>query len=225
MASLTKIMTALMVIEHGRLNDIATISRDAAGETGTRLGVIEGERWRVIDLLASSLIMSSNDTCRAMAEHVAGSQPLFVQMMNRRAGQLGLKNTRFRNACGHDEKGHYSSARDLAALVNSALQNRVFADAVGLAGGTVATSDGVRTLTITSTNELLGRYPGAAGVKTGYTPRAGKCLIALARRSEGSVLLILLNAPDRWWKAEEILNAAFDTLKKPAPDAPQDKFQ
>ena len=101
-ASLTKIMTALIVIERLRLGDVVTISRNAERETGTRLKLQAGEKWYVGDLLAGALINSANDACHALAEHIGGTEKGFVKLMNKRALQLGLINTRFKNACGHD---------------------------------------------------------------------------------------------------------------------------
>jgi D-alanyl-D-alanine carboxypeptidase (penicillin-binding protein 5/6) len=129
--------------------------------------------------------------------------------MNLRAKELGLKNTSFTNACGHDQAGLYSTANDLAILAEAALKNPVFAELVSFVSGNIRTVDDRRSFSIENKNELIGRYPGAIGIKTGFTSRAGKCLIALAERNGSRVLLILLNAPNRWWDAFSILDNAF----------------
>lgn len=208
--SLTKMMTALLVLERADLGQVATVSREASRETGTRLGLAPGDRMSVIELLGATLLGSANDACHALADHVAGSEKRFVSLMNARAREMGLSNTRFANACGHDDPGLYSTARDLARLAETAMGNPVFAKMSGLVEGEISTADGGKTFLLENRNLLIGSYPGARGVKTGFTGRAGKCLAAFAERDGKRVLLVLLNAPDRWWKAGPILDAAFD---------------
>ncbi|MGZ8463542.1 MAG: D-alanyl-D-alanine carboxypeptidase family protein [Candidatus Deferrimicrobiaceae bacterium] len=208
-ASLTKMMTALLVLERGDLRSVVTVSRAASRETGTRLGLAPGDRMSVLELLAATLLGSANDACHALADHVAGSEKRFVDRMNVRARELGLSNTRFANACGHDAPGMRSTARDLARLAETAMGNPVFTRMAGLGDGWIATADAGKKFSLENKNLLIGRYRGARGVKTGFTGRAGKCLVAFAERGGKRVLLVLLNAPDRWWKAEEILDAAF----------------
>ena len=207
--SLTKMMTGLLVLERADPGQVATVSPEASRETGTRLGLEAGDRMLVIDLLAAALLGSANDACHALADHVAGSEKKFVVLMNARAREMGLSRTRFANACGHDAPGMYSTARDLARIAETAMRSPVFAKIAGIVGGEVSTADGGKKYPIENKNELIGRYRGALGVKTGFTGSAGKCLVALVERGGKRVLLVLLNAPDRWWKAEEILDAAF----------------
>lgn len=214
-ASLTKIMTALLALEHGRLQDTVTVSRRAVAETGTRLGLRAGERYRAADLLAATLLQSANDACHALAEHLAGSELAFVARMNRRAKELGLSDTHFANACGHDAPQHYSSAHDLARLAEAALTQPLFADLTSRVEASIATRDGRRNFRLVNKNELIGRYPGATGVKSGYTPKAGKCLVAYARRNKTAVMAVLLNAPDRWWTAVAMLDRAFAEARTP----------
>jgi D-alanyl-D-alanine carboxypeptidase (penicillin-binding protein 5/6) len=207
--SLAKMMTALLVLERAGLGEVVTVSEAASRETGTRLGLSPGDRVPVVDLLAATLLGSANDACHALADHVDGSEKKFVHRMNARVREMGLRGTRFANACGHDADGLYSTARDLARLAEVAMGNPVFARMVGIVRGEIATEDGGSKFRLENKNELVGRYRGAAGVKTGFTRRAGKCLVAFAERDGRRVLLVLLNAPDRWWKAEEMLDAAF----------------
>jgi len=207
--SLTKMMTALLVLERADLGQVAAVSREASRETGTRLGLAPGERMSVIELLGATVLGSANDACHVLADHVAGSETKFVALMNARAREMGLSNTRFANACGHDDPGQYSTARDLARLAETAMGNPVFAKMAGLVDGEISTADGGRTFMLENKNLLIGSYRGAKGVKTGFTGRAGKCLAAFAERDGKRVLLVLLNAPDRWWKAGQILDAAF----------------
>ena len=207
--SLAKMMTALLVLERADLRSVAMVSREASRETGARLGLAPGDRVIVLELLAATLIGSANDACHALADHVAGSETKFVTLMNARAREMGLSNTRFANACGHDAPGMRSTARDLARLAETAMGNLVFAKMAGLEDGWISTAGDGKKFSLENKNLLIGRYRGAKGVKTGFTGRAGKCLVALAEREGKRVLLVLLNAPDRWWKAEEILDAAF----------------
>ncbi|MDP3541930.1 MAG: serine hydrolase, partial [Elusimicrobiota bacterium] len=174
-ASLAKMMTALLVIEEGRLDETVTVSRGAARATGTRLGLREGDRLTARDLLTASIVRSANDACRALADARGGTQEKFVARMNARAGLMGLKNTRFANACGHDADGQYSTAADLAALAGEAAKRPEYLSAAGLERATVRTESG-REFSFDNTNALIGRYPGALGLKTGTTPGAGTCL-------------------------------------------------
>ncbi len=207
-ASLTKLMTALVVLDRLPPATVVTVSRAAAAATGSRLGLREKERLRAGDLLAGMLIASANDACRALMDAVA-EKPRFVTMMNQQARQWGMSDSHFTNGCGHDEPAHYTSARDLAVLAEKALSRPAIRALAALPGLAIATVDGARQYRFTSTNALLGRCPGVNGLKTGYTPRAGKCLIASAERGPHRVLLVMLNATNRWWDAEDILNLAF----------------
>ena len=209
-ASLTKLMTALLVLDDYRPQAEVTISRTAASETGSRLGLRNGDSFHVEDLLAAALIHSANDACRALAEHIAGSEARFVQRMNRRARELGMRGTRFTNACGHDTPGHYSSARDLALLANESLRHRALLELAAKQQVKISALNAPRDYHFANKNALIGRYRGALGLKSGYTPKAGKCLIAYAERGSTRVLLVMLHGSDRWWDAADILDLAFD---------------
>jgi D-alanyl-D-alanine carboxypeptidase (penicillin-binding protein 5/6) len=209
-ASLTKLMTALLVSEQDQPQAEAVVSRAAAHETGTRLRLLPGERFRVRDLLAAMLIASANDACHALADFVAGDEARFVQRMNRRARQLGMRDTHFVNACGHDSGNHYSSTHDLALLAAALIERPGITAITARPGAEISTLDGARHYRFSSRNALIGRYPGALGLKTGYTPNAGKCLVAYAQRGNDKVLLVMLHGNDRWWDAADILDLAFD---------------
>jgi D-alanyl-D-alanine carboxypeptidase (penicillin-binding protein 5/6) len=129
--------------------------------------------------------------------------------MNRRAAELGLRDTRFRNACGFDAAGHRSTAADLATLAAAAMKHDAIASAVRRVDLTVTTVDGRRRFTLRNRNALVGRYAGVIGVKTGYTQQAGPCVIALAVRGGHRVMLVLLGAKNRWWDAHTLLDRAF----------------
>jgi D-alanyl-D-alanine carboxypeptidase (penicillin-binding protein 5/6) len=212
-ASLTKIMTALVLLEGDWEPDApVTVSRAAAAETGSRAGLRAGETLSAGDLLTAMLITSANDACVALAEHAAGSVAAFVAAMNMRATTLGLAATRFENPCGHDAPGQRSSARDLLALAEAALTHPEFARAVALRSAEVKTTRG-RRVAFKSGNHLLGNSPGVIGVKTGWTPEAGKCLVVLAERDGVRVMIVLLDAADRWWTAAAFVEEAFDAAR------------
>lgn len=219
-ASLTKLMTALLVLEHGHLQQMVRISPAATREGGSRLGLRSGEKMRVAELLAAAILQSANDACHALAEHVTASEKDFVVLMNRRAAELGMRNTRFANACGHDHPAHRSSARDLARLAERVLSHPGFARLVAQTELDIQDADARRSHRLSNSNQLIGRYPGAIGVKTGYTRQAGKCLIVLATRGERRVLLVLLNASERWWTASAMLDRAFAASGQTSNHAP-----
>ena len=208
-ASLTKLMTALLLVEQGQKQAIITVSRAAAQESGSRIGIKAGEQFHVEELLAAALIASGNDACHALADYAAGSEARFVQMMNRRARQLGLRHTHFANACGHDAPEHYSSTGDLALLSRELIKHPEILALTAKPQMQITTLDGAHEYRFESKNALIGRYPGALGLKSGYTPNAGKCLIAYAKRGGTEVLLVMLHGHDRWWDAADILDIAF----------------
>jgi D-alanyl-D-alanine carboxypeptidase (penicillin-binding protein 5/6) len=215
-ASLTKIMTALLVLEDYRPHDVVSISQAAGAEGGTRLGLQAGDRMTVADLLSAMLLASANDACRALADWRAGDEARFVRLMNRRAQELGLGNTSFANACGLDASGHYSSARDLAVLTEAALHQPVFANLVAKRETRLQSADGRRQFAIENRNALVGRFAGVSGVKSGYTRRAGRCLVALAERDGVRVLIVLLNASNPWWHGHALFEQAFSWAKQRA---------
>jgi D-alanyl-D-alanine carboxypeptidase (penicillin-binding protein 5/6) len=207
-ASLTKLMTALLAAERGAPERWITVSPRAARETGARLGLRPGERLRAGDALAAALVASANDACLALAEHVGGTAEAFVAAMNGRAAALGLAATHFENPCGHDAPDHRASARDLLALTRAVLAVPALRELVARERLEVVTAGG-RRLAATTRNSLLGRVRGLTGVKTGTTDGAGRCVIARAERDGTEVVVVLLAAPDRWFTAAALVEAAF----------------
>lgn len=208
-ASLTKLMTALLVLDNYQPKAIVEISQLAAKETGMRLGIKPGQQFYVEDLLSSALISSDNDSCHALADFVVADHKQFVQMMNKRAQQLGMLNTHFSNACGHDAADHYSTAHDLAILAKEVLKNRVLVEKSGTESAQISDIGGNKKYLLHTKNALIGRYQGVLGLKTGYTPKAGKCLIAYVERQGVNVLLVMLHGNNRWWDAVDLLDLAF----------------
>ena len=214
-ASLTKVMTALLILEDYRPAQIVTISGAAARATGSRLKLRSGDQLSMEALLTATLIASANDACTALAEASAGSEAAFVAKMNQRARSLALSNTHFSNPCGFDQVDHYSSARDLARIAQTALTHPEFAAIVARQSAEIRTADGSHRFELKNRNALIGTYAPAIGIKTGYTGRAGKCLMALAQKNGTRVLLVMLNATSRWWDAIGIIENAFDAAATP----------
>jgi D-alanyl-D-alanine carboxypeptidase (penicillin-binding protein 5/6) len=208
-ASLTKLMTVLIAAERLSPELAVTVGPQAARETGKRLGLQNGDTLSVADLLAASLIASANDACHTLADAVAQSEGGFVVLMNQRAAGMGLKNTHFANACGHDAPQHYASARDIQVLAEAVIRNPYLARLAAQPQMAIATNNSKRNFSLQSTNALLGRYPGVIGVKTGTTRGAGTCFVVMARRGANEVLVVMLNSKDRWWDAVDLLDLAF----------------
>ena len=214
-ASLTKLMTALVVVEAKRAaleRDDVTVSSRAAAAGGARLGLRAGEAMRAGDLLTAMLLRSANDACVALAEWTGGSEHAFVARMNARAAALGLADTHFVNACGFDAQGQQASARDLATLVHAFMAESTLAARARIESAVVRTRGG-RSMRVANTNALLGRVPGVIGAKTGYTSRAGRCLAVVAERKGVRVVAVLLGAGDRWWDAAAMIERAFDAAR------------
>lgn len=217
-ASLAKMMLALLVIEDGRLDAPVVVSKSAAAEPPSKLGLRAGERFTTRALLTAAVVRSANDACRALAD-ARGGQQAFVARMNARAASLGMRDTRFVDACGRDAPGQYTTVEDLARLARAAARRPEYLALSSLRRATIRALGSGRAFSFESTNALIGRYPGAVGLKTGTTPEAGTCLAALARRGKESVLVILLRARDRWWGADALLDRAFAAAPA-APAAP-----
>ena len=210
MASTTKIMTALVALKHGDLDDEVLVSERAArvGEAGVALAA--GQRVPLRTLVEAVLVRSGNDAAFALAEHIAGSVEAFVEMMNEEAASLGLEDTHYANPHGLDEQGHHTSARDLAALSAVAMADERFASIVTMPTVTVTGRSGPKTYD--NSNKLLGTYDGATGVKTGWTSRAGYCVVASAERGEIGLIAVVLGGvaeDDRFEQARELLDWGF----------------
>lgn len=208
-ASLTKIMSALIVLEKGRLEDLATVSRNAARAPKTHLRLKVGEVFRLGDLLKAMMMVSANDACLAAVEHVGGDEGQFVTLMNAKAVALGLSDTHFSNGCGFDGPDHYSTAEDLAKLSEVAMRNPVFRELVKEEREIITPVSGYRAYVLHNTNRLLGRIPGVEGVKTGFTSKAGRCLIAKVSQNGSDLLLVILNSNRRWNTAKSLIDYGF----------------
>jgi D-alanyl-D-alanine carboxypeptidase (penicillin-binding protein 5/6) len=192
MASLTKLMTALLTMENAKQDKVVRVSGPAPSVGESTIDLQEGERLPVRDLLAAALVQSANDAAYALATYVGGSVPKFVRMMNERASQLGLDHTHYVVPDGLDTPGHYSSARDIYTLAREDMRHALFRRIVKRTGGQIA---GGRSLY--AWNDLLRTYPGTIGIKTGHTDLAGWSEIAAARRAGVTMYAVILGDPTR----------------------------
>lgn len=209
-ASTTKIMTAIVAIENGNDNEDVIVSKKAAAISGSTVNLKEGKVYKLGDLLYAMMLRSGNDAAIAIAEHVGGSVEAFAEMMNRKAAEIGATNTNFVTPHGLDDPQHYSTPYDLALITQYALKNEKFCKIVGTKNSSFEGSS------INNTNEMLSLYPGADGVKTGYTGQAGRCLVTSATKNGWKLISVVLNCASRTIRAQSskvILDYAFGNYK------------
>lgn len=192
MASTTKIMTAIVVIENANLNDVVIVSKKSAGTGGSRLGLKSGDKITVNDLLYGLLLVSGNDAAVALAEYVGGSIQGFSDKMNAKAKELELENTHFITPHGLDMQEHYTTALELAKMTDYALDIKKFASIVNTKSITISING--RSKTLNNTNELLGNLEGVNGVKTGFTNGANRCLVTSVNREGMNIITVVLGA-------------------------------
>lgn len=202
-ASTTKIMTAIVVLEHCELDDLVEVDSRSAGIEGSSMYLKAGESYTVEDLLYGLLLVSGNDAASALALHVADSMEEFAELMNAKAAELGMTESSFKNAHGLDEEGHYSTARDMAKLAAYCMGNEDFARIAGTVSHTVGEQ------TLVNHNRLLREYDGCLGLKTGYTMAAGRTLVTCAERDGARYVCVTLNDPDDWDDHKALYDWAF----------------
>lgn len=214
-ASTTKILTAIVALEKGNLDDIVTVSRRAARTRGSTMWLKTGDRLTLKELLEGLMLCSGNDAGVAVAEHIAGSERNFARMMNRKAKEIGALNSNFQNPHGLRAAAHYTTAYDLARLTCYALHNPEFSRLVAAREEAVEWYQGEKTRKVRNTNRLLWSFAGADGVKTGTTVEAGYCLVASATRDGRRFISVVLHSPDRWGESSRLLEYGFNnfTLK------------
>jgi D-alanyl-D-alanine carboxypeptidase len=208
-ASTTKIMTALLALRHLRAHDVVTVDPSVPLVPLVKEGLRAGERVQAWKLFYGLLLYSGNDDALALAIASAGSRNAFVREMNDEARSLGLRQTHFRSPSGVEDSDNYSSASDLAALTRVAMRNERFVAIVRTRFKRVRWSPPTYAKEYVNKNLLLGTYPGANGVKTGYTTKAGRCLVASARRGRVSLIAVVLDAPNEYVDAKRLLNLGF----------------
>jgi serine-type D-Ala-D-Ala carboxypeptidase (penicillin-binding protein 5/6) len=212
-ASVTKILTALVVLEHSKLNDRVTITPEARAAPGGRIFAEVGWSFSVEDLLWGLMLQSGNDAAIALAQKVSpdGSVGGFVNLMNERARQLGAKDSHFVNPHGYDEPGHVTTAQDLALITAAAMRNRKFGEIVGSKTHDLTWGDG-QSHTFINHNKLLWRYPGTVGVKTGYTDDAGHTLVTAVRRNGTTLVAAALASPNPYGETIALFDWGFANL-------------
>jgi serine-type D-Ala-D-Ala carboxypeptidase (penicillin-binding protein 5/6) len=214
MASTTKIMTAVVALERAGVEGTVTVDKTAAMVGQSSMGLVQGETFTMGELLKGVLVQSGNDAATLVAEHVGGTVDAFVAMMNAKAAALDLRNTHYANPHGLDQAGHYTSASDLAALARYAMRIPVFREIVDTYKVKVRSDR--YTHTLQSHNDLLKSYPGAEGVKTGWTNNAGYSVVAAAKRGDIELLGVIMGAAsegDRSKQAKRLLDWGFAHYK------------
>ncbi|MCZ8512891.1 D-alanyl-D-alanine carboxypeptidase [Paenibacillus filicis] len=208
-ASLTKVMTAIVAIEHGKLSDKAKVGKNAYLKEGSSIYLKLGEEMNLKDLLYGMMLRSGNDAAMTIAEHVGGSLEGFVYLMNEEARMLGMSGSSFKNPSGLDEEGHYSTANDMAKLTAYALRNPVFAEIVKTKVKKVPNPNESWDYSWVNKNKMLSLYDGADGVKTGYTKLAKRCLISSATRGGQQLAVVTLSDSNDWLDHQRLLDYGF----------------
>lgn len=212
MASTTKIMTALLVLEAGEdLDTLIVVPPEAAGTEGSSMHLNAGEKLSLRDLLYGLMMVSGNDAAVTLAVHFSGSVDVFAARMNAKASALGCADTHFANPHGLHDPDHYTSAYDLCCMAAAAMEEPFFRELVSTQRYTTSTGDKPRTFR--TKNKVLTQIEGGCGVKTGFTKKAGRCLCFAARRQGMLLIGAVLNAPDIWNDAEAILNKGFSEFE------------
>ena len=205
-ASLTKIMTSILAIESGKMNSVVTITAEMKRVEPTIANFKIGEKFYLKDLVHAAMIKSANDAANAIAIYLGkGNKQLFVNMMNLKAKKLGMVNTNFTNPCGFDIGNHKSTAKDLLILSEYAIKSPIFNSIVKLNKYSFKAINTKKTYSVYSSNKLLRGNPYVIGVKTGYTGMAGACLISRAKKGNKDILMVMLNAQNRWPNAQKTL--------------------
>lgn len=210
-ASLTKVMTVLLAIQSGKMNQAVTITREMTRVEPTIAGYKRGDQIILSDLVKAAMIKSDNDAAMAIAIAVGGDKETFVAMMNRKAKQIGMKNTHFSNPCGYDEKNHYSTPNDLLKMAEYAIKSPVFNTISKLNTYSYKAQNSQRKFYAYTHNRLLHKYEYAVGIKTGYTSKAGPCLIARAKKDGHDCIIVMMNAKEDRWKTAK---AIFEEVMK-----------
>lgn len=220
MASTTKIMTALCAIESGLMSEIITVAPEAVGIEGSSVYLEAGDKLTLESLVYALMLESANDAAAAIAVGVSGSIEAFCELMNKKAAELGLSDTCFKNPHGLSAEGHYTTARELAKLTAYAMNNETFKKIVSTDSFRIEFGEKVRYLR--NHNKMLHLYDGAIGVKTGFTKSSGRCLVSAAERDGLMLVAVTLNAPDDWNDHTVMLDMGFSALCRVTLIAPEE---
>jgi len=210
-ASTTKIVTAITVIQNcANLDEVITVHNKSIGIEGTSIYLRKDEQLSVRDLLYGLMLRSGNDSAVALAYHVGGSEEQFINMMNELCVSVGTKNTHFANPHGLDDKNHHTTAYDLALVTSYALNNPIFAEIVSTKHYTIPATNISEVRYLTNKNRLLNSLDGCIGVKTGFTSRAGRCLVSAIKRNDITLVCVVLNCGPMFEESVELFNRAYN---------------
>ena len=212
-ASTTKILTLIVALERGNLEATARVSENAAATEGSSIGLVPGEKMRLLDLLYGMMLMSGNDAAVTIAENIAGSVPAFAAMMNEKAREIGAKDTHFTNPDGLPDENHYTTARDLAVIAAYGYRLPLFAKIVATEHQTIPGYGAQGPRELYNENRLLWLYDGANGVKTGYTDIAGRCLVSGAKRKNVQLVAVVLDSEHMWDDSVALLDFGFARIR------------
>lgn len=213
MASTTKIMTSLLALESGLWEQQIKVTSDMVAVEGTSIGLLPDDLISVRTLISGMLLESGNDAANVTAYAVAGGQAQFLDLMNQKASEIGMKNTHFDSVSGLDTDSHYSTAYDMALLTAYALENPKFRSLCSEKSERVYYGNPPYARTLYNHNRLLSSYEGAIGVKTGFTKKSGRCLVSAAERDGVTLIAVTLNAPDDWNDHKKLLDYGFSVAK------------
>lgn len=213
MASTTKIMSTLLLLESGDLDSEFKVDNEAIMVEGSSMGLCEDDIVTKRDLCYGMMLPSGNDAANQTAVLLAGSAEKFSEMMNKRAEQIGLRNTHFVTPSGLHDPEHYSTAYDMALLTREALKNDTFREICGTKSAKLKFGNPPYERWLNNTNKLLSMYDGCIGVKTGFTDEAGRCLVSAAERNGVTLICVTLNAPDDWNDHKELYDYGFSVTE------------
>ena len=202
-ASTTKIITALVALDTYDINSILKVGKVVV--EGQKMGLVQGEEIRFIDLLNGLLIYSANDAAEVLAQNHPAGRSVFIGLMNKKVKDLGLTNSHFTNPVGLDDGAQYSTTRDLAIVAKYAMKNPVFAEIVGTKEKTVKSIDGRFSHRLVNINKLLDEVPGVLGVKTGWTENARENLVTYVDRNNKKIIVVVLGSSDRFGETKELI--------------------
>ena len=213
MASTTKIMTSLVALEYGNLTDTVKAKLSDVTVEGTSIGLKEGDEVSLETLVAGMLLESGNDAANVTATMIAGSKEKFSELMNKKAKELGMLSTNFKNPSGLTQEGHYSTAYDMALLASSAIKNQKFRELCSTRSYKATYGTPQYQRTFYNHNKFLSVFDGALGIKTGFTKASGRCLVTAAERDGVTLVAVTLNARDDWSDHVKMMEYAFGILE------------
>ncbi len=213
MASTTKILTAIIAIERCDCDDVVTVRKECVGIEGSSIYLEEGEKLTVKELLYGLMLRSGNDCAAALAYHISGSIKEFADLMNQTALLIGAKSSHFVNPHGLHDDNHYTTARDLAKIAAYAMTNPIFKEIVSTRRVEISWASHEYNRILINKNKMLNEMEGATGIKTGFTKKAGRCLVSSCERNGMTLICVVLNCPPMFERSKDLLNNAYTTYR------------